>query len=162
MSPVQPIPEGYPRLSPYLCVDNAAGAIDFYCEVLGATERMRMAGPDGKLGHAELTLGESVIMLADEHPDIGFLSPLRIGGTAVTLHAYVEDVDAVFERALAAGAKSLRPAENQFYGDRSAQFEDPFGHRWSIATHVEDVDADEMARRAEQAAGGAPATGNGG
>jgi PhnB protein len=142
-------------------VDDAAGAIDFYCEVLGATERMRMAGPDGKVGHAELMLGESVIMLADEHPDIGFLSP-RIGGTAVTLHSYVEDVDAVFERALAAGAKSLRPVENQFYGDRSAQFEDPFGHRWSIATHVEDVDPDEMARRAEQASGGAPATGNGG
>lgn len=162
MSPVQPIPEGYPRLSPYLCVDDAARAIDFYCEVLGAGERMRMAGPDGKVGHAELTLGESVIMLADEHPDIGFLSPGRIGGTAVTLHTYVEDVDAVFERALAAGAKSLRPVENQFYGDRSAQFEDPFGHRWSIATHVEDVDPEEMARRAEQAAGGGPATGTGG
>ena len=152
MTPVQPIPEGYPRLSPYLCVDGAARAIDFYTEVLGATEKMRMPGPDGKIGHAELALGESVIMLADEHPDIGFLSPLRIGGTAVTLHTYVEDVDAVFERALAAGAKSLRPVENQFYGDRSAQFEDPFGHRWSIATHVEDVDPDEMARRAEQAA----------
>jgi PhnB protein len=157
VTPVQPIPEGYPRLSPYLCVDGAARAIEFYTEVLGATEKMRMPGPDGKIGHAELALGESVIMLADEHPDIGFLSPLRIGGTAVTLHTYVEDVDAVFERALAAGAKSLRPVENQFYGDRSAQFEDPFGHRWSIATHVEDVDPDEMARRAEQAA-----TGNGG
>jgi PhnB protein len=152
VSPVQPIPEGYPRLTPYLCVDGAARAIEFYTEVLGATEKMRMPGPDGKIGHAELALGESVIMLADEHPDIGFLSPVRIGGTAVTLHAYVEDVDAVFERALAAGAKSLRPVENQFYGDRSAQFEDPFGHRWSIATHVEDVDPDEMARRAEQAA----------
>lgn len=152
MSPVQPIPEGYPRLTPYLCVDGAARAIEFYTEVLGATEKMRMPGPDGKIGHAELALGESVLMLADEHPDIGFLSPLRIGGTAVTLHTYVEDVDAVFERALAAGAKSLRPVENQFYGDRSAQFEDPFGHRWSIATHVEDVDPDEMARRAEQAA----------
>ena len=162
MTPVQPIPEGYPRLSPYLCIDGAARAIEFYTEVLGATEKMRMPGPDGKIGHAELALGESVIMLADEHPDIGFLSPLRIGGTAVTLHTYVEDVDAVFERALAAGAKSLSPVENQFYGDRSAQFEDPFGHRWSIATHVEDVDPDEMARRAEQASGGAPATGNGG
>ena len=161
MSPVQPIPEGYPRVSPYLCVDNAARAIDFYCEVLGASERMRMAGPDGKVGHAELMLGESVIMLADEYPDIGFLSPLRIGGTAVTLHTYVEDVDAVFERALVAGAKSLQPVEDQFYGDRSAQFEDPFGHRWSIATRVEDVDPDEMARRAEQASGGA-VTGNGG
>ena len=154
MSAVQPIPEGYPRLSPYLCVDGAAQAIDFYTEVLGATERMRMAGPDGKVGHAELSLGESIIMLADEHPDMGFLSPRRIGGTTVTLHTYVEDVDTVFERALAAGAKSLGPVENQFYGDRSGQFEDPFGHRWNIATHVEDVDPDEMARRAEQAGAG--------
>ena len=154
MSPVQPIPEGYPRLSPYLCVDGAARAIEFYIDVLGATERMRMDGPDGRIGHAELELGNSVIMLADEYPDMGFLSPTRIGGTAVTLHAYVEDVDAVFERALAAGAKSLRPVENQFYGDRSGQFEDPFGHRWNVASHVEDVDADEMARRAEQAASG--------
>jgi len=154
MSSIQPIPEGYPRLSPYLCVDGAARAIEFYSNVLGATERMRMDGPDGSIGHAELELGNSVIMLADEHPDIGFLSPTRIGGTAVTLHAYVEDVDAVFERALAAGAKALRPVENQFYGDRSGQFEDPFGHRWSVASHVEDVDPAEMARRAEQAAGG--------
>jgi PhnB protein len=163
MSPVQPIPEGYPRLSPYLCVDGAARAIDFYTEVLGAEERFRMPGPDGKIGHAELALGGSMIMLADEHPDIGFLSPLRIGGTAVTLHTYVEDVDAVFERALAAGAKSLQPVENKFYGDRSAQFEDPFGHRWSIASHVEDVDPDEMARRAAEASENTgTATGSGG
>ena len=154
MSPVQPIPAGYPRLSPYLCIDGAARAIEFYTAVLGATERMRMDGPDGRIGHAELELGNSVIMLADEYPDMGFLSPTRIGGTAVTLHAYVEDVDAVFERALAAGAKALRPVENQFYGDRSGQFEDPFGHRWNVASHVEEVDADEMARRAEQAAAG--------
>jgi PhnB protein len=154
MSPVQPVPQGYPRLSPYLCIDGAARAIEFYTDVLGAIERMRMDGPDGRIGHAELELGDSVIMLADEHPDMGFLSPTRIGGTAVTLHAYVEDVDAVFERALAAGAKALRPVENQFYGDRSGQFEDPFGHRWNVASHVEDVDAEEMARRAEQAASG--------
>ena len=149
MSPVQPIPEGYPRLTPYLCVDGAGKAIEFYTQVLGATERMRMDGPDGKIGHAELSFGESVLMLADEYPDIGFLSPARIGGTAVTLHLYVEDVDTVFEKALAAGAKALRPLENQFYGDRSGQFEDPFGHRWNVATHVEDVDPEEMARRAE-------------
>ena len=153
MSPVQPIPQGYPRLSPYLCVDGAARAIEFYSDVLGATERMRMDGPDGRIGHAELELGNSVIMLADEYPDMGFLSPTRIGGTAVTLHAYVEDVDAVFERALAAGAKALRPVENQFYGDRSGQFEDPFGHRWSVASHIEDVPPDEMARRMAQAMG---------
>ena len=154
MSPVNPIPEGYPRLSPYLCVENAARAIDFYTAVLGATVKMRMDGPDGKIGHAELALGDSIIMLADEYPDMGFLSPARIGGTAVTLHTYVEDVDAVFEKALAAGAKSLRPVENQFYGDRSGQFEDPFGHRWNVASHVEDIDEEEMARRAEQAAAG--------
>lgn len=154
MSPVNPIPEGYPRLSPYLCVENAARAIDFYTDVLGATVKMRMDGPDGKIGHAELTLGDSIIMLADEYPDMGFLSPARIGGTAVTLHTYVEDVDAVFEKALAAGAKALRPVENQFYGDRSGQFEDPFGHRWNVASHVEDIDEEEMARRAEQATAG--------
>ena len=151
MSPVQPIPEGYPRLTPYLCVDGAGKAIEFYTQVLGATERMRMDGPDGKIGHAELSFGDTVVMLADEYPDMGFLSPGRIGGTAVTLHTYVEDVDSVFEKALAAGAKSLRPVENQFYGDRSGQFEDPFGHRWNVASHVEDVDPEEMARRAEAA-----------
>ena len=150
MSPVQPVPEGYPRLSPYICVDGAAQAIDFYTDVLGATERMRMDAPDGRIGHAELAIGDSLFMLADEHPDIGFQSPARIGGTAVALHVYVDDVDATFEKALAAGAKSLRPVENQFYGDRSGQFEDPFGHRWSVATHVEDIDPEEMARRAEQ------------
>ena len=154
MSPVQPIPEGYPRLSPYLCIDGAARAIEFYVDVLGATERMRMDGPDGRIGHAELQLGNSLIMLADEYPDMGFLSPTRIGGTAVTLHAYVEDVDAVFEKALAAGAKALRPVENQFYGDRTGQFEDPFGHRWSVASHVEDVSPEEMAKRAAEVMGG--------
>jgi len=154
MSPVNPIPEGYPRLSPYLCIDGAARAIDFYTDVLGATLKMRMDGPDGTIGHAELTLGDSIIMLADEYPDIGFLSPSRVGGTPVTLHTYVEDVDAVFEKAVASGAKVLRPVENQFYGDRSGQFEDPFGHRWSVASHVEDVSEEEVARRAEQAAGG--------
>lgn len=151
MSPVQPIPEGYPRLSPYLSVDDADRAIAFYTDVLGATEKMRMAGPDGKIGHAELTLGDSIIMLADEHPDIGFLSPRRIGGTAVTLHTYVEDADATFERALAAGAKSLQPVETQFYGDRSGQFEDPFGHRWNVASHVEDISPEEMSRRMDEA-----------
>ena len=154
MSPVQPIPPGYPRLSPYLCVDGAARAIDFYTDVLGATVTMRMDGPSGTIGHAELALGESVLMLADEHPDTGFVSPARVGGTPVLLHTYVEDVDAVFERALASGAKALRPVENQFYGDRSGQFEDPFGHRWNVATHVEDVSPEEMARRAEEAAAG--------
>ena len=154
MATVKPIPDGYPQVTPYLCVDGASAAIEFYGQVFGATERMRMDGPDGSIGHAELSLGDSIIMLADEFPDMGFLSPRKIGGTPVTLHTYVEDVDAVFDKALAAGATSLRAVETQFYGDRSGQFEDPFGHRWSIASHVEDVSPEEMARRgAEQAHG---------
>ncbi|HTB50309.1 MAG TPA: VOC family protein [Solirubrobacteraceae bacterium] len=145
------IPDDYPRLTPYLIVDDATAAIDFYSSVLGASERMRMAGPDGRVGHAELDIGDSMIMLADEHPDMGMRAPRAIGGTPVTLHVYVEDVDAVFERALEAGAKALRPLEDQFYGDRSGQFEDPFGHRWNVASHVEDVQPEEMAKRAEAA-----------
>lgn len=148
---VQPVPEGYPRVTPYLCVDGAAAAIDFYVSVLGAHERMRMPAPGGKIGHAELEVGGSVLMLADEFPGIGFRSPKALGGTPVTLHVYVEDVDAVFAGALARGATALRPVRDEFYGDRTGQFEDPFGHRWSIATHVEDVSPDEMERRAEEA-----------
>jgi PhnB protein len=153
MSPVKPIPDGYPQVTPYLCVDGAAEAIEFYTEVFGAKERMRIGGPDGRIGHAELSLGDSIIMLADEHADIGFLSPRRLGGSAVTLSVYVEDVQATFDRAVQAGAKVLRPVEDQFYGDRSGQFEDPFGHRWSVATHVEDVSPEEMERRAQQHGG---------
>ncbi len=154
---VNPIPEGYPRVSPYLIVDGAAAAIDFYTSVLGATERMRMGGPSGKVGHAELELGDSIIMLADEHPEISAHGPKTVGGTPVTLHVYVEDVDQTFERAIEAGAKALRPVEDQFYGDRGGSFEDPFGHQWNVATHVEDVPPDEMSKRmadAEAAAGG--------
>ncbi len=154
MANVQPIPEGYPQVTPYLCVDGAAAAIDFYATVFGTTERMRMPNPGGKIGHAELQLGDSVIMLADEAPEIGFRSPKTLGGTPVIVSVYVEDVDAVVERAVQAGATLLRPVEDQFYGDRSGQFEDPFGHRWSVATHVEDVPPDEMARRAAQAMSG--------
>jgi PhnB protein len=154
MSPsVQPIPEGYPRVSPYLSVDGAAEAIDFYTQVLGATERMRMPMPDGKVGHAEIQIGDSVVMLADEFPEMGIVGPKTIGGTPVTLGVYVEDVDKTFDTAVKAGAKELRPVEDQFYGDRTGQFEDPFGHRWSIATHIEDVAPDEMARRAAEAMG---------
>ena len=154
MASVQPIPEGYPQVTPYLCVDGAAAAIDFYGAVLGATERMRMPAPDGKIGHAELQLGDSVIMLADESPEFGFRSPKAIGGSPVTLSVYVDDVDAVVARAEQAGATVVRPVETQFYGDRSGQFEDPFGHMWSIATHVEDVSPEEMGRRAAEAMGG--------
>jgi PhnB protein len=151
---VNPIPDSYPQVMPYLCVDGAADAIEFYTKVLGAKERMRMPGPDGKLGHAEIQIGQGVVMLADESPEMSFRSPKTIGGTPVTIHAYVEDADAVFDAAVAAGAKGLRPVENQFYGDRSGQFEDPFGHRWNVATHVEDVSPDEMEKRvAEMMAG---------
>ncbi len=154
MADVKPIPDGYPQVTPYLCVDGAEAAIDFYVGVLGATERMRMPGPEGKIGHAEIELGDSVIMLSDEHPDMDVRGPKSIGGTPVMIHVYVEDVDAVFGEALAAGASELRPVENQFYGDRSGQFEDPFGHRWNVATHVEDVPPDEMEKRMADAMGG--------
>jgi PhnB protein len=149
---VNPIPEDYPRVTPYLIVDGAADAIDFYKTVLGAAERMRMEGPEGKVGHAELELGNSVIMLADEHPEMDAHGPKSVGGTPVSLHVYVEDADSVFERATEAGAKSLRAVEDKFYGDRSGSFEDPFGHQWHVATHVEDVPPDEMSKRAEEAA----------
>jgi PhnB protein len=152
MADVKPVPDGYPRITPYLCVDGANAAIDFYIKVFGATERMRLPGDDGKIGHAELQLADSVIMLADEYPDMGILGPKSIGGTPVTISVYVDDVDATFKTALDAGATSRREPENQFYGDRAGQFEDPFGHRWSIATHVEDVPPQEMERRAAEMA----------
>jgi PhnB protein len=151
MATVKPIPEGYPQVTPYLCIDGASDAIEYYSKVFDAKERMRMPAPDGKVGHAELQIGESVIMLADEFPEMGALSPKTIGGTPVTISVYVQDVDDVFKRAIDGGAKSLRAVENQFYGDRSGQFEDPFGHHWSVASHVEDVPPDEMAKRAAEA-----------
>jgi len=147
----KPIPDGYPRVTPYLCVDGADAAIAFYTKVLGATEKVRMGAPQGKIGHAELELGDSILMLADEHPEVGFLGPRTVGGTPVTISVYVEDVDAVYERALAEGASAERPVEDQFYGDRTGQFQDPFGHRWHVATHVEDVPPEEMQKRAAEA-----------
>ena len=152
MATVKPIPDGYPQVTPYLCVDGAAAAIEFYRTVFGAEERMRMDEPDGKVGHAELQIGDGLIMLADEFPEIGVQSPKAFGGSPVTISLYVDDVDTVFERAMSAGATAVRPVENQFYGDRSGGFVDPFGHRWSVATHLEDVPPDEMAKRAEAAA----------
>ena len=154
MAEVKPIPDDYPRVIPYLAVDGAEAAIDFYIKVLGATERVRMPGPGGKIGHAELNIGESVIMLAEAFPDMGNVAPPALGGTPVTVMVYVEDVDAVYGRAVAAGATADRPVENQFYGDRAGQFTDPFGHKWFVATHVEDVPPDEMAKRAAEAMGG--------
>ena len=153
MTKVNPIPEDYPRVIPYLTVDGAAAAIDFYCNIFGATERARMPGPDGRIGHAELDLGQSVIMLADPFPDFGNTAPPTLGGTPVTMMVYVEDVDDVFRRAVEAGATADRPVENQFYGDRAGQFTDPFGHKWFVATHVEDVPPDEMEKRAAAAMG---------
>ena len=156
MADVKPIPDGYPRVTPYLCIAGAEAAIGFYGDVLGAIERLRMPGPGGTIGHAELMLGDSVIMLSDEYEEMGLRSPKALGGTPVTISTYVEDVDAVFERAVQAGATVVRPVEDQFYGDRSGQFEDPFGHRWNVSTHVEDVPPDEMARRAAAMVEGPP------
>lgn len=149
MANVKPIPDEYPQVTAYLCIDGASDAIDFYSKVLGATETVRMGAPDDKIGHAELSLGDSMIMLSDEFPEIGVQSPKTLGGSPVTMNVYVEDADAVFERAVQAGAKPLRAVEDQFYGDRSGQFEDPFGHRWNVSSHIEDVTPDEMERRME-------------
>ena len=143
----KPIPDNYPRVTPYLIVDNANAAIDFYISVLGAEERVRMPGPDDKVGHAELSIGESMIMLADEFPDMGARSPKSIGGSPVTIHVYVQDVDATVALAVTAGATITRPVENKFYGDRGGEFLDPYGHRWSIASHVEDLSPEEMQLR---------------
>jgi PhnB protein len=148
MTTVNPIPEGYPQVMPYLTVDGASAAIDFYTTVFGAIERLRMPAPEGKVGHAELEIGDSVVMLADAFPDMGNQTPAALGGTPVTVMVYVADVDAVFDRALKAGATEERKVENQFYGDRAGQFVDPFGHKWFVATHVEDVTPEEVAKRA--------------
>jgi PhnB protein len=148
---VDRIPKNYPRVSPYLSIDGAAKAIDFYRDIFGATQRGRMDGPDGRIGHAELEIGESVIMLSDPFPGMENPTPTSLGGSPVFLMVYVEDVDDVFARAIKAGAKEIAPVQDQFYGDRTGQFEDPFGHRWHVATHVEDVPEDEMEKRAAQA-----------
>ena len=144
--PVNPIPDGYQAVTPYLIVSGAARALDFYTQVFGATEIMRMPGPNG-VAHAEIRIGESVVMLADESPDMGYKGPVALGGSPVSLMLYVADVDATFQRAVAAGAVQQRPVQDQFYGDRSGTLEDPFGHVWTVATHIEDVAPDEIDRR---------------
>lgn len=149
MATVKPIPDGYPRVIPYLMVDDANAAIEFYKNIFGATERMRMPGPDDMVMHAEVAIGDSLVMLADVTPDMGPSTPSAIGGTPVTIMVYVEDVDDVYRRAIEAGASEDRPLEDQFYGDRSGSFVDPFGHKWHVASHVEDVAEDEMQRRME-------------
>ena len=142
------IPEGYHSITPYLHIAGAARAIEFYKEVFGATEVMRMGDPSGKVAHAELKIGGSYVMLADEFPEMGLRGPQSFGGSPVQLLLYVEDVDSLAERAVAAGAKLLEPLEDKFYGDRMGKLEDPFGHIWGIATHKEDVSPEEMERRA--------------
>ena len=150
-SSVRPIPDGYDGVQTYLCVKGAAEAIEFYKAAFGAEEIMRMTQEDGRVGHAEIRIGKAVFMLADEFPEMGFRSPLTLGGTSVHIHLYVEDVDAVAERAAAAGATVERPPATQFYGDRNAGLKDPYGHSWYFATHVEDVPPDELERRAKAA-----------
>lgn len=146
----QPIPQGYHSVTPYLIIQGAAGAIDFYKRAFGAQELMRIAGPDGRIGHAEIRIGDSPVMLADEHPEMGYRSPQSIGGTPVSLMVYVERVDEIFRQAVSAGAKELQPVKDQFYGDRSGTLQDPFGHVWTVSTHVEDIAPEEMGRRAEE------------
>jgi PhnB protein len=149
VSTVKPIPDEYRGAMPYLCARDAASAIEFYKQAFGATEVMRFDGPDGKVGHAEIRLGDAVIMLSDEYPEMGVVSPQALGGSPVGIHLYVEDVDALVNRATAAGATVRTPPEDKFYGDRSATLGDPFGHVWYFSTHIEDVTPEEMRRRAE-------------
>jgi PhnB protein len=145
---VKPIPEGYRTVTPYLIFSGAGDAIEFYKRALDATEIMRLGDSGGKVHHAEIQIGDSRIMLADEHPELQALSPKTVGGSPVTMHLYVENVDTAVERAVAAGAKLVRPVADQFYGDRVGGVEDPFGYRWFIATHKEDLTMDEIRRRA--------------
>jgi len=145
---VKPIPDGYQAVTPYLSIKGAAEALDFYKKAFGAKETMRVSGPHGTIGHAEVEIGGSRVMFADEFPDMGFLSPKSIGGTSVHLHLYVENSDKTVEQAVDAGAKLLRPVADQFYGDRSGSVEDPFGHVWHIATRKENLSPEEIAQRA--------------
>ena len=148
---VRSIPDGHHTVTPYLSLQNAAAALDFYKRAFGATELMRIPGPGGTVGHAEIKIGDSVVMLADEYVEMEFLSPRSRGGTTVHIHLYVNDVDATVAQAVAAGGKLKRPVQDQFYGDRTGTVEDPFGHVWHIATHKEDLSPEELVGRAEEA-----------
>lgn len=141
---VKPIPDGYHTVTPYLIVNDASAAIEFYKAAFGATELMRLEDPSGRIGHAEIRIGNSPIMLASEFPDMKIVGPLALGGTPVSILLYVEDVDAVFKQAVEAGAKVIREVQNQFYGDRTGGVSDPYGHLWYLATHVKDVSLEEM------------------
>lgn len=151
MATVKPVPDGYHSLTPYLVVDGGARALDFYKRAFGAEELFRMDAPGGRIGHAEMRLGDSIFMLADEAPETGAKSASRLGGSPVSLLIYTPDVDALVKRAVAAGARVFAPVENKFYGDRMGGLTDPFGHRWFIGTHVEDVPPAEMQKRAAAA-----------
>jgi PhnB protein len=153
MANVKPIPEGYHSVTPYLIIKGAADAIEFYKKAFGATELFRM-DHEGKVGHAEIKIGDSPIMLSDEAPEMGYSSPTTLGGTPVSIMIYVEDVDTIFKQALAAGGEEQKPVKDQFYGDRSGSLKDPFGHVWHVATHKEDVSPEEMDKRMAAAAGG--------
>lgn len=144
---VKPIPDGYHTATPYLVVKGAAKAIEFYKNAFGATELMRMAGPDGGIMHAELKMGDSIIMMSEENPQLGTRSPESLGGSPMSLYLYVEDCDKVLNQAVGAGATATMSVKDQFYGDRSGAVKDPFGHSWHIATHKEDVSMDEIRRR---------------
>ena len=146
---VKPIPDGYHAVTPYLGIRGAAAALDFYKKAFGARELLRMQAPGGKIGHAEVKIGDSIVMLADEFPEMGFLGPQSHGGTSVNLHLYVKNVDSVVAQAIAAGAKIVRPVKDEFYGDRAGMVEDPFGHRWYVATHKEELSKAEIRRRIE-------------
>ncbi len=148
MSKTKPIPEGYHTATPYLVIQGAANAIEFYKKAFGATELMRMSGPGGKVMHAEIKIGDSPIMLSDEFPEMGVRGPKALGGSPVSILLYVEDVDALAKQALATGAKELMAVQDQFWGDRYGKLEDPFGHVWGIATHKEDVAPEEINKRA--------------
>ena len=151
----KPIPEGFHAVTPHLVVRGAVEAIDYYKRAFGAVERFRMAGPDGKnIMHAELVIGDSIIFLCDEMPDMDCRSPAALQGTPVSIHLYVDDADAVFSRAVSAGGRVTMPLQDMFWGDRFGEIEDPYGHRWSIASHVEDVPPEEIERRGTEAFGG--------
>ena len=150
---VKTIPEGYHSVTPHLMVNGGADAIEFYKKAFGAVELFRFPAPDGKIGHAEIKIGDSHIMLADEYPDMGYKSPKTIGGSPVSLMIYVDDVDAVFNRAVESGGTVKEAVQDKFYGDRTGTLIDPFGHVWHVATHKEDVSMDEMERRAQAAHG---------
>ena len=152
---VKPVPDGYHTVTPYLIVNDGKAALEFYKKAFGAVELLRMPRPDGRIGHAEIKIGDSPVMLADEHPEIGVLSPQSVGGSPVSIHLYVADVDAMFKQAVAAGASVVRPVQKQFYGDRTGGVKDPFGYQWYIATHVEDISPEELQRRAAAQHGGA-------